>query len=392
MPRVTTYFAAPHRSLPPTDDALALHQSYQGAFNVKSYLERETGDFHSGAALGAAPWHLGELASALCLFDIFQGRCDGTQAYQNKTIHVEEEHVERATALLKVLHLLKAAAVKTVDEEVSPTDPANADDARATMMAYLGGATEPFDNLWSQHLFAAAPGMGEGSASAPAAAPEGPCSEDEEEGEAGLDEVDTVQEQQQPESAERERAAAEAAVPAGDAPMLLGIADVRGLDYGYGDAGVMVQGDTLHAKGLTDRRIMQRTLLMGKPSITSKEACQNMRSSNADGKKALPEPTWAAVMEKGLRDCDVAWFEGRKVMLKAIPTEPVGRINYHNSLMTLCGLSLKDLVEAMQKSKAKHDAKHGAPPAMAARPAAAGRADRSRSRGRRAPRDAGAQN
>ena len=62
-------------------------------------------------------------------------------------------------------------------------------------------------------------------------------------------------------------------------------------------------------------------------------------------------------------------------MLKAIPSEPADRVTYHNALMALCGLTLRDLVEAMQKSKSKHDEKQAA---------AKARADRSR-RPRRAP-------
>ena len=188
------------------------------------------------------------------------------------------------------------------------------------MAAYIGNAAQPFDNMWSQSAFAASRGSEEGVASR---GPEG----------AGVDAA---------------------------AGGLLGYSDVRGLDYGYADDGKSVQGDKLHAKGLTDRRIMQRTLLMGKPSISSKEACHNMRSSNADGKKALPEPTWATVMEKGLKGCDVAWFDNGKVMLKAIPSEPADRVTYDNALMALCGLTVRDLLEAMQKSKSKHDEKQAA--------------------------------
>jgi len=89
VPRVTAYFAQPHLELKPSEEALAMHQSYQGAFNVKSQLERESGEVHSGAALGAAPWHLGEIASCLWVFDIFHGRYEDTDEYRDGNIHVE---------------------------------------------------------------------------------------------------------------------------------------------------------------------------------------------------------------------------------------------------------------------------------------------------------------
>ena len=42
--RVCTYFVKPQTKIPFTEDALKLHQSYQGSFNVKCALARESGD------------------------------------------------------------------------------------------------------------------------------------------------------------------------------------------------------------------------------------------------------------------------------------------------------------------------------------------------------------
>ena len=55
--------------------------------------------------------------------------------------------------------------------------------------------------------------------------------------------------------------------------------------------------------------------------------------------------------------CNVAWYENKRVMLKANPSEPAAKMQYHNELMVLCSLSLRELVEAMQKAKRKHDEK-----------------------------------
>eukprot|EP00973_Karenia_brevis_P024582 3390825-Karenia_brevis.AAC.1 len=65
--------------LDPTQEALDLHQSFQGAFNVKAYVARGREHMDGGALFGAAPWHLGQLASALCIFDIFCGWFDGSE-------------------------------------------------------------------------------------------------------------------------------------------------------------------------------------------------------------------------------------------------------------------------------------------------------------------------
>jgi len=145
------------------------------------------------------------------------------------------------------------------------------------------------------------------------------------------------------------------------------------VNYGYGPDGETVQA-CLHGKGLTDRVIMQRTLLTGWPTITGKMVCQKIRSSNSSGKKAMKEEVWLKIMEAGLPGCEVAWLDNKRVVMKAIPVDPAAKISYHNGLMRLCAVSLRELVEAMQKAKAKYTEK------VAAREAEADRRSRSRSR------------
>ena len=361
VPRVTKYFGEAHKILPPTEDALALHASYQGAFNVKSHMERERGDVHTGAAIGAAPWHLGELASALCVFDMFCGRYEDTDEYREGSVHVQEDHVDRAAALLKVLHMLKFAAVKTTDEEEVEPDASRADTERQEMYTFLSeNAGEAFDGLWSQQLFAPAPGFEPTAPDSPRGSvllQRGSISDAGGGVLGGGDEHKSADEEDEEEKHEEQIsldiAEADLVRAAGNATTLLRTEDVRGTDYGYGKDGASVQSN-IHAKGLTDRAIMRRTLLLGTPSTTAKAACQNMRSSNATGKKALPEPAWMDVMKAGLENCDVAWLADRTVMIKEIPTDPTARIDYHNHLMNLCGLSLQSLVQAMRQAKAKH--------------------------------------
>ena len=127
------------------------------------------------------------------------------------------------------------------------------------------------------------------------------------------------------------------------------------MDYGYGADGVSVQGADHWAKGLTDRRIMQRTLEVGTPVITARTACERMRSTKSGGQKALPlpEPRWSSVMTEGLRGSPVARYENKKIYLAPIPDQPHARVQYHNDLMNLCGLPLRSLVDSMKKAKAK---------------------------------------
>ena len=103
--------------------------------------------------------------------------------------------------------------------------------------------------------------------------------------------------------------------PAVDSAALLTQKDVRGQGYGYGEAGASVRAGALHAKTLTDRAIVQRTLLVGTPTISARTACERMRSSKVgrQAAKSLPEATWIAVMTAALQDSPVARYSNKKV-------------------------------------------------------------------------------
>ena len=136
--------------------------------------------------------------------------------------------------------------------------------------------------------------------------------------------------------------------------------DVRGMDYGYGVEGAMIQ-TSLHSPNLTDRMVMKKTLLSGTPTVACGSATMRMKSGKGAGKgrKALPEPNWMAVMETGLKDCPVAWLNKAKrtICLKAIPDNRQEKVAYHNELMKLCGLSLRELLDAMKKKRAQAEEK-----------------------------------
>ena len=132
---------------------------------------------------------------------------------------------------------------------------------------------------------------------------------------------------------------------------LLTLKDVKDLEYGFGANGETVQ-NSLHARHLTDRYIMKQTLLAGTTTIRYKAVTDKLRSARGSGRKALPKENWVAAVQAGCNMCPMLTFQGDTVNIHPIPEDPQGRVGYHNSLMTLCGLSLRELVEAI-KSKAE---------------------------------------
>ena len=360
--RVFKYFDKPHMKIGMAVAAKAAFQSYMGAYNVQGYLAREKGDINRGARLGAAPWQLGELASMLCVFDLFCGKYDGTEELAQKNVRIDEEHIVRAALLLNVVHRLKDAAVGTRDEadgELSATEAALAKQQaiREETLRYCQHGGQAFDGLFSQNAFDNFDVSGDASAAARAS---GDVGEKEDEA-ADADDAKSAAEPDEPEQAlEQDLAdapAAVAAVAADEVPIALTIAEVKSIQYGYGVDGASVQAELLSAE-LTDRMVMQKTLLCGKPAITSKQACDKIQSRRrGEGRKALSADSWVKVMEAGAQQCTVIKFENKKLLLKEIPDNGNERIKYHNELMTLCGLSLRHLVDAMKVAKGKISSK-----------------------------------
>ena len=136
-------------------------------------------------------------------------------------------------------------------------------------------------------------------------------------------------------------------------PAALTLRDVRASDYGFVDYGLSVQPDGLHSRYLTDRAILKQTLLTGKPKVTCKEACDKMRSFRHAGRKALPKEKWTAVMAAAAgQHPNLLRLEGETLCLHAqvIPDTSDGKVRYHNDLMKACGLTLRELIAAMNKT------------------------------------------
>ena len=118
----------------------------------------------------------------------------------------------------------------------------------------------------------------------------------------------------------------------------------------YVDNGLSVG---LRSRHLTNRAMLKQTLLTGKPKVTRKEACDKMRSSRQAGRKALPKEKWTAVMAASAgQHPNLLRLEGETLCLHAqvIPDTSDGKVRYHNDLMKACGLTLRELIAAMNKT------------------------------------------
>ena len=133
------------------------------------------------------------------------------------------------------------------------------------------------------------------------------------------------------------------------------VADGIRMDIGYGPDGVSVQGPGAVKK---DREIMQKVVLRGQVSVTAREICDSMRYMHKpqdERKKALPKSHFEKVMEAGFAQYPVAKLVGKgtdscKVVFA---TPPVGdrkkQIVYHNLLVDLCMVSLRQFTSGIQE-------------------------------------------
>ena len=77
--RVLNYFSVAHTEIPWTEDALLGHKGICTCFNAECAVRRDEGDVEEAARLGAAPWHLAMLSSALLVLEIPVGEHDDTR-------------------------------------------------------------------------------------------------------------------------------------------------------------------------------------------------------------------------------------------------------------------------------------------------------------------------
>ena len=155
-------------------------------------------------------------------------------------------------------------------------------------------------------------------------------------------------------------------------PVPKNLKDVRDRRYGCGPPGASVQDSVTGA--FSDRDIVKQTLLGGRPMLEAKDECDRMRAKVGQDtkRKALAQPIWRAVLAAAAREIDIFRLDGEdrelKLLLKAVPTDPLGKVQYHNELMAVYGMELRELIDAMKmaKGKANDQVQRRAPTALLA--------------------------
>ena len=108
--------------------------------------------------MGAAPWHLGQLASSLLIFDIFRGAYAGTPELADRMLKVTDEHVSRAANLLKVVLLIKETVTAGCKADPDIGEVAGRDlreaQQRDVDFAQLFAEAAAASLAWSQGVFA----------------------------------------------------------------------------------------------------------------------------------------------------------------------------------------------------------------------------------------------
>jgi hypothetical protein len=360
--RVLTYFERPHQEVPWSAGALLAHKGFSSCFNARCAVERDTGDAAEAARLGAAPWHLAMLGTALLLLELAVGEHDGTDAMRDHALAVQESHVLRAFDLLDLLLQMRRQWQEDVAEPIQGS--ADAASANAGVNAAgLRSITEApnFGSLSSQY---------EPFHAAPADVDEVPPEEDAHSAENRGD-LDSSRQQSAAGEGQRTIAAGRTGVVQVSPRMLLpDDPDLPRMDEGYGEGGVTVQDAQLGKVILSDRDVMKKTLQRGGPVVFADDICDSVgvQVPGTQGSKRkrqmLLRVHWQAVMEAGLSKYQIGRFVAAQdsartdrpkkahvqLFLPSMSAEAVqDRIEYHNILMNLCQLSWVTFAQAVKQ-------------------------------------------
>jgi len=134
--------------------------------------------------------------------------------------------------------------------------------------------------------------------------------------------------------------------------------DVPPMTAGFGRDGAQVQL-TLHHPDLNDRTVLRKTFLSGLLTIPWRGMCSRMRSlPDAQKKKYhFPKKQWEMLMKAALEQSPIARLQhdgtpNACVVMRPIPTDEEEQLAYHNELMRLCRLPLRDFSFAL---RTEHD-------------------------------------
>ena len=364
--RVLNYFSVAHTEIPWTEDALLAHKGICTCFNAECAVRRDEGDVEEAARLGAAPWHLAMLSSALLVLEIAVGEHDDTDDFLKRALAVQEAHVVRGFDLIRLCHAVRRAwqeEAPGIAEEAGALATQALDLASRSQLAAMppsSVARGPFREWQPTQPSPREPSALDplSGALADASGVVGTEGEAGEQGAAGAN-------------------AANVAAEAAPTPTLKllkpGDPEVPGMDVGYGEGGAQVQRADMGTVIKKDREVMKKTLLRGEARVFGPDVCDSIsisvpaeNSGQKRARKALCRGHWEAVMKAGLEKYRVGTFvhhsdsevqdrRGQSYVDLEVPPQnnPEAAAEFHNRLMQLCQLGLATYMDSASKRAEK---------------------------------------
>ena len=407
--RVLAYFGASHMDIPWTTSAKQLFRGFCAAFDANTAVARGEGDVAKAARLGAAPWHLSNLSTALLIFEIGMGEHTNTEQFRNKFLPVNEPLVTRAYKLLSFLHGIPQCWAASASRPRGRTQLRSQDLAAASHRLYVPDAVGQLpksqfgDFAMTQAPPATLIGAGDGlPAASPAVAGDGllaasPAGAGDglalEEGSSAQHAADTGARVGERPSGNAVASPPSSAQAPPHAPLLQpGDRRLPPMTEGYGEDGSSVQDPIHGAAVFSDREIMHKTLLRGEAVIFGRKVIDSLavKRRRVEGggysKESVKLAHWKAVMLAGLAKHRVGAYDSGATCITH-PNQPRVRLDlppddqaalqqeFHNRLMMLCQLQYVKLTEAILKRHQKGTAPRVAQQegAVQAAPAAAPR-------------------
>ncbi|CAE7325880.1 unnamed protein product [Symbiodinium necroappetens] len=301
--RVVERFTAPHEVLAFDQSGRGAFLAYQTLLSVRANAAAQVGSDALATRMSIAPWHLGILSALMYVFDVFVGSCGAPVA---AAVLISEQHVCRAWALLQLLLQIRSVWGKQEEEGVKPCSvKVPPRDFHAMVGKHCSLPTEPMAAFPATQPYHEKPPI--------------------------PTEKDAVKQ------------------------LLTGKDFDDFLKKGYGAYGASAQSVQSF---LTDREIMRRTVLRGKPKVTYKDLSLRKNEKTADGKKKLsvPKETWIQVMRAGLAEHPIGKITADAnpvVEFSSIPPDEAPRVAFHNFLVDLCNVSVRQFAETLAATSSR---------------------------------------
>jgi hypothetical protein len=326
--RVIAFFQEPGRNIDMTDEAKARYDAYKVSFQVRASLLRGRSP-HEAAMYGCGAWQLGMLAAGQLLLELAVGVHGDRVVEGEEAPKITKEHVMRAHGLLKLIMRVRTSwrvATGAVDE-----------------------ASKLNPNL--MHVPVALP------------APERVGQWQPTQREPGGPRVASGAGSSADDDGREEDAAVSASALKPDSE------GVPAMDVGYGANGASVQlGNAFGQKVDTDRNVMRRILLLGRHTVKAGEVTDLIHVMRKDGDKksriGLRRLDFEKVITAGNQFARVGQVTpsvagpGRSntqaqftILLPGANKDE--RVDYHNRLMRLCQVSLREVTQAIAVFQSK---------------------------------------